>query len=75
MNYKELAKIGLSKVRVVTDILILIDVTLHVIRLFNEHVRPRIKRERTRGVLPRRCRPMRQLRMIPKGTLLLLSGI
>ena len=68
MNYKELAKIGLSKVRVVTDILILIDVTLHVIRLFNEHVRPRIKKRKNK-------RPMRQLRMIPKGTLLLLSGI
>ena len=49
MNYKELARIGLSKVRVVTDILILIDVTLHVIRLFNEHVRPRIKKRKNKG--------------------------
>ena len=48
MNYKELARIGLSKVRVVTDILILIDVTLHVIRLFNEHVRPRIKKRKNK---------------------------
>lgn len=46
MNYKELAKIGLSKVRVVTDILIMIDVTLHIIRLFNEYVKPRIKKNK-----------------------------
>jgi hypothetical protein len=67
MNYKELARIGLSKVRVVTDILILIDVTLHVIRLFNEHVRPRIKKRKNKGCATEEVQTHETTEDDPKG--------
>ena len=67
MNYKELAKIGLSKVRVVTDILIMIDVTLHIIRLFNEYVKPRIKKRNKKGYAAEEVQTHETTEDDPKG--------